>query len=51
LLSARNIPHLAVRTASQAHTYAIMDCKRLVLTKDAISILKQRIQGTIEKDK
>lgn len=45
LLSSRNIPTVAMQKASSVNTYSLMNCKKLVLTKDALEVLKSRIQG------
>jgi len=45
LLSSRNIPMVAMQRAASVNTYSLMNCKKLVLTKDALDVLKSRIQG------
>lgn len=43
--SSNNIPMVSILRAAQVNTYALMNCKKLVLTKDALSVLKQRLNG------
>ena len=46
LLSSRNIPTVALARASDLNAYLALDCKDLVVTKEALSILESRILGS-----
>ena len=45
LLSSRNIPTVALARASDLNAYLALDCKELVVTKEALGILEARILG------
>jgi large subunit ribosomal protein L4 len=41
LLSARNLPSVSVADAKQLNIYQIMNCKKLVLTEEALNFIQQ----------
>lgn len=44
--SYRNIPLVTVYRAEQVNTYTLINCKRLIVTKDALAVLLKRVKGS-----
>jgi large subunit ribosomal protein L4 len=45
LLSARNLPSVSVADAKQLNIYQIMNCKKLVLTEEALNFIQQNFSN------
>jgi ribosomal protein L4 len=43
VLSARNIPRVAVRTAADVNALDVMQAKRIVVVQDAVAKLEERL--------
>jgi len=43
MLSSRNIPRVAVRTASDLNTVDVLDEERVVIVRDALAVLEERL--------
>ncbi|MDD4955620.1 MAG: 50S ribosomal protein L4 [Candidatus Omnitrophica bacterium] len=43
-LSCRNLPLVDVDTAASLNTYDALDCKKLILTKDALELVEARVK-------
>ena len=43
LKSSRNLPGLIVRTAADVNTLDVLDSKRVIVLKDALSVLEERL--------
>ncbi|WP_329904575.1 50S ribosomal protein L4 [Porphyromonas pogonae] len=44
-LSARNLQNAKLINASQLHTYAVLDCKKLVVTEDALAVINEQFKA------
>lgn len=49
-LSSRNLAKVSVMAAKDIATYEVMDCKRLILTKNALKIMEDRIRQVIKPE-
>ena len=43
LMSSRNLPGLIVRTAADVNTLDVLDSKRVIVLKDALRVLEERL--------
>jgi len=43
MLSARNIPRVAIRTAADVNALDVLEAKRIVLVYDAVAKLEERL--------
>ena len=45
VLSSRNLPAARVMNAFQLNTYAVLDCKKLILTESAVAVINEQFKA------